>query len=139
MFCPNCLNRDLTERRVAAVSVKVDYCQVCKGVWFDKDEVEKAVPYAIKDLSVPSDATPGRRICPHCFDRMYTFDYPQTLVTVDMCRNCKGVWLDSGEAREIKAVRASEELNREEYDAPAGLRGAMLRFVDQALEWVKTF
>ncbi len=65
---------------------------------------------------------------------MAAFYYPQTLVTVDMCRECRGVWLDGGELEEIGAVRRHlrQEERLERYAPVPGIKGSLLRFIDRA-------
>jgi Zn-finger nucleic acid-binding protein len=138
MFCPKCKTETLVRRRMREKHVSLDVCSRCKGIWFDRDELEQVVPEAIKELAVPPDAEKAGP-CPSCGEWLYAFHYPQTYVTVEMCRTCGGLWLDAGEAREIQVVRQGLGKKAREYDHPSGARGAMLRFVESAMEWVKTW
>lgn len=57
MKCPNCPDATLvmTERQ----SVEIDYCPACRGIWFDRGELDKlldraaAVPATSADRHVP--------------------------------------------------------------------------------------
>ncbi len=68
---------------------------------------------------------------------MFVFDYPQTYVEVDMCGHCRGLWLDKGEAKEIKAVRKhrKQKGELEEYAPATGIKGSLLSFIDRAINW----
>jgi Zn-finger nucleic acid-binding protein len=135
MFCPNCKADTLARRRLREHRVTLDVCTRCHGIWFDREELERLVPEAIRELAVPPGAEKAGP-CPSCGDWLYAFHYPQTYVTVEMCRDCGGLWLDSGEAEEIQAVRRHLGAKARQYDHPSGTRGAMLRFVESAIEWV---
>ncbi len=134
MHCPKCCKESLQEIQVGDVKTLVDQCRTCGGIWFDQRELEMIMTVAVKDLVVPSGAAETDRMCPRDFEAMYSFKYPQTEVTVDMCKKCSGLWLDGGELTEIKNVRAHlagrGELTKQ---APAtGLVGGLGRL----FEWV---
>ena len=94
------------------------------------------MPTAIKELEIPGTARKDvERLCPKCEKALYEFDYPQTYVTIDMCKKCGGLWLDAGEFKEIRAVRNSLQMSgelKEHADVP-GVRGALIRLVDSAI------
>ena len=106
MKCPNCISPYLTESFDSQGKVHLDRCPKCKGIWFDHKELEKLFAAASKDLTVQPDARELGLICPHCGKSLLTFSYPQTLVKVDMCRKCKGIWLDMGELMYIVVLAA---------------------------------
>ena len=139
MKCPQCKVINLIKRKVKEKDFTVDYCPECKGFWFDKNEFEQITSTAIKDLVVPSDSLMGTRECPRCEKPLYQFYYPQTFVIIDMCNKCKGFWLDNGEFKEINAIRKHMEETGEltEYTDPTGIKGALIRFVDSAIEKLK--
>jgi len=115
---------------------ELDCCPKCTGVWFDKEELEAVLRVAAKELAIPNGAEETERLCPACSVPLHTFIYPQTLVRVDMCRRCSGLWLDGGEFKEIATVRRKLEAKGtlEEYAPPVGIKGALLRLIDAALE-----
>ena len=136
MICPKCQGVKLIERRVKGKDFTVEYCLTCKGVWFDRDELEEVMPAVIKELEIPANALKKvKRLCPKCKKALYEFDYPQTYVTIDMCKKCRGLWLDAGEFKEIRAVRNSLQMSGElkQYDDVPGVRGALIRLVDSAI------
>lgn len=141
MYCTKCKTAPLKEAKVKeGGGVAIDYCTQCKGFWLDKGELEKVSRSAIKELSVSAEAMKVSRICPGCQEFMYSFYYPQTFVTVDMCKSCGGLWIDAGELKEIEAVRnALKKNNRlKEYDDIRGVKGAMINFIDQAIDYLQS-
>ena len=128
--CPNCENRFLFRVEPEGMDLELDRCPDCKGLWFDQHELDHVMVTAIDDLVVPPEASTADRQCPVCHKKMFAFYYPQTVVTVDMCKKCKGMWLDAGELKEIRDMR--DALKR------AGLlkeerKGKLMRFLNSAI------
>lgn len=135
MKCPRC-DQDLAQLRHRESGAIVDVCRKCNGIWFDAGELDQVLDVSARDLQAPkSDEERATALCPKCYTPMAAFHYPQTLVTVDMCRACHGIWLDGGELQEIATVRlALQQQHRLELYAPVrGIKGALLRFVDAAI------
>ncbi len=135
MDCPKCAKSALAARAMKGSNQVLSYCEQCKGVWFRQGQLEKVLPGAIKELTIPPDAVLGKRRCPECSRSMHEFSYPQTFVRADMCSFCKGLWLDPGEAREISIVRKGLKKEAKEYDEVAGTKGQIIRLVNAALDW----
>ena len=136
MICPKCQVAKLTRRRAKGKDFAVEYCLKCKGVWFDRDEHEEVMHEAIKELEVPGDAQRDVQcLCPKCDKALYAFDYPQTYVTVEMCKGCGGLWFDRGEFKEIRTIRRSlEKWGEMQEDADVtGVKGALIDFIDSAM------
>lgn len=135
MKCPRC-KCELKQGTVKKSNVEIDYCPHCKGFFLDRGEIEKVCKTAIKDLSVPPKAEQARTLCPVCEEWMYAFDYPQTFVSIDMCKQCKGLWLDPGEIKEIETVRDNLLKSREiqTYDEVRGVKGWLIQFIDNAID-----
>lgn len=136
MICPKCRVAKLTNRRAKGTGFTVEYCLKCKGVWFDRDELEDVMPEAIRELEVPGHAQKDPEcLCPKCSKALYAFDYPQTCVTIDMCKKCGGLWLDRGEFKEIRTLRRSLERWGEmrEYADVTGVKGVLIDFIDSAI------
>jgi Zn-finger nucleic acid-binding protein len=134
MFCPRCKRDTLVTRTIKDRGVKVEHCSSCGGIWFERGELEKAVPAAVDGLRPPDDAEKGRRLCPECFEPMQTYQYPHTMVQVDQCGECRGIWLDAREFEEIRVVRAHMKKTGKLDDDPIyGIRGALLDFIDSAI------
>ncbi len=130
--CPRCLDQRLRARKLKGSGTEIDFCDQCKGIWFEARELEQAAPEAMKDLEVPGDAEFSKRLCPDCVVRLARFTYPQTFVEVDVCEDCAGVWLDAGEFKEIVAVRKHhlEMGELETHGKVPGIRGVLIRFID---------
>ncbi len=137
MICPKCQVAKLTKRRAKGKDFAVEYCLKCKGVWFDRSELEEVMPEAIKELEVPGDAQKDAEcLCPKCNYALYAFDYPQTHVTIEMCKSCGGLWFDRDEFKEIRAVRQSLQKwgEMQEYADVTGVKGALIDFIDSAMK-----
>ena len=140
MLCPKCRDSDLKEAKVRSGSIRVDGCPQCKGVWFDAGALEAVLDVAAKELRVPPSAQESAvHSCPRCRSALYRFQYPQTYVKIEMCKECGGLWLDSGEFNEIKTVRQTlqERGKLEEHAQPTGVKGGLLHFIDAAIEALK--
>lgn len=138
MRCPNCKTVKLSGRTYKKISI--DICETCKGIWFDNKELNNLVDIAIRGLSVPKDAVISKKICPKCTERfLYEFKYPQTYCNIDMCKNCKGIWLDNKELTEIKIVRESfkKKGQLEKIVKPKGIKGSIIDLINSALDYLK--
>jgi len=122
---------ELQQRRVKNSDVILHCCPKCKGIWFRRGQIEKVLKEALKDMPVPLDAELGTRNCPACRLSMFKFDYPGTMVHVDMCRSCQGLWIDAGEAREITVVRRGKA---GQPDKPAGVKGQLINLINHVLD-----
>jgi len=131
MKCPRCDKQPLVPRQVKDKDVTVAMCPKCKGLWFDRGELERAVPGAVEGLTVPEDAERGSGECPRCWGTLYRFLYPGTYVQVDMCGRCSGLWLDAGEIQEIHVVRKAMKGSTCSKDRK-GVGGSLLRFLGSA-------
>ena len=107
MKCPKCKNSDLKENRVKGYKFPVDLCRDCKGIWFDRNELEALLKISVKTIKLPSQARKQHFDCPRCRKPLYAFSYPHTMVIVDMCPQCEGIWLDANEFKEIKLVHST--------------------------------
>jgi Zn-finger nucleic acid-binding protein len=109
MKCPKCNNSDLKENKVKGRNLQVDLCRDCQGIWFDRNELEALLKISVKTIKIPSQARTQPFQCPRCRQPLYAFSYPHTMVIVDMCPQCEGIWLDANEFKEIKFVYATVE------------------------------
>ena len=118
MRCPKCEDTELTAKRVH--EVEIDECASCRGIWFDEDELRKIKDRTDEDLNwLDFDlwkheerfrATWQDAPCPRCEQQLVAVEYAETGVVVDVCRSCKGVWLDGGELEGIVAALEEEAL-----------------------------
>ena len=138
MKCPRCKNK-LKQGTVKKKAVEINYCSQCKGFFLDRGEIEKVSEAAIRDLSIPPEASSSRTLCPVCEEWMVVFDYPQTFVKVDICKECKGLWLDAGELKEIEVVRSNLQKTGtiKQYDEVRGFKGWLIEFIDDAIGYLK--
>lgn len=67
---------------------------------------------------------------------LYAFHYPHTRVTVEACKKCAGLWLNSGEFDEINKARQDlpESIESEEQNEIVGVKGNLIRLIDSAIE-----
>lgn len=95
--------------------VEVDLCRPCEGVWFDRDEL----PRALKDGAQAVRSTglapvwegverKGEKAgeealpCPRCAGPLQRYRYAVTSpILVDGCKKDCGVWVDDGEIQKI--------------------------------------
>ncbi len=136
MICPKCRQEKLQRKHLSTLALTMDCCPKCGGIWFDKGELERALPAADPHLRVPGDAAQMGAACPRCRQPLYAFLYPQTRVGIEMCNACGGLWLDAGELKQIREAREQLPPAVEPADdtVGAGLKGALIRFIDTALE-----
>ncbi len=119
MDCPKCLGK---LQEIAVEKVKIDTCTVCEGIWFDKDELEKVISRDAFDLkhidldrdrfdsfeipyTVAKDLNEKEGKCPRCDDGtvLKRKEHEKTKgLFIDICPNCKGIWLDGGEIRYLR-------------------------------------
>jgi len=102
MDCPEC-HQPMSSKR--AGEVIIDECAQCKGIWFDHHELDE-----VKDRLYPDirwmKCEPWERggvfhvgknrtlKCPRCEDiHLYVFYREESDVTLQLCPQCKGMWL----------------------------------------------
>lgn len=132
--CPNCRETKLRVRILSDDITQMDICPDCKGGWFDGNELAAVLSCALDDLDIPEGAEHTNYICPKCFVPLARIDYPETSVEVDVCADCGGIWLDSGEFEEINHQRAEFQDRLKFYDEfprPKTLKQAVVRFIDR--------
>jgi Zn-finger nucleic acid-binding protein len=116
MICPVCkYDMIVVEYR----SIELDYCNSCKGVWFDSGELELLLK--LQDLEEPEAFLDGiinsqeaispekKRDCPICGHKMKkTAIGEQPKILIDICRNGHGLWFDGGEVAQLMKHLAGE-------------------------------
>ena len=108
MLCPVC-KKPLD--KAIFYGVEVDYCPNCLGIWFEEDELRLAKDEKDKDLrwldiDLWKDESKFRvsrspKLCPSCKLPLYSVNYGDSNIKVDICNVCHGVWLDRGEFKKI--------------------------------------
>ena len=116
--------------------IEVDACNTCRGIWLDKDELDKleaatASTPEERRATVVYGERPSELKCPVDGKQMITFDYRAHAVEIDMCEE-HGWWLDAGEEGRVRGI--IEERVRDlahKYDAESAfgrfLSGAFKR------------
>ncbi len=120
MKCPKC-NEDLLEE-INVNDVKVDYCKSCGGLWFDRDELRIVRDHRDENLSwLDFDlwenenklVVSGKSVdCPRDGKPLFKIKYQNTDVMIDVCLECRGVWLDKDELNKIISA-LKEKVNSE--------------------------
>ena len=136
MNCPKCQRRNLKEKYVSAMNLNVDFCPKCLGTWFDGGELKQAMPGADPQLKIPRNAVRLKASCPKCGKPLYAFHYPHTRVTIEMCKGCRGLWLDAGELKPLREAREQLPLPEQavQNEEVGGVKGVLIRFIDAAIE-----
>ena len=123
MHCPKCIG-NLQDDFIEKYSV--DVCYVCKGIWFDQDELVKIIKQDSQDTTFNSDIghpdyDPPKEIkdlikgfndkigqCPRCIGTTMVKKCYKHGVTVDICPKCQGIWLDGGEIFQLRERKWAE-------------------------------
>jgi Zn-finger nucleic acid-binding protein len=109
MICPACKNEMIV---VEYDNIELDYCNNCRGVWFDSTELELLLKSMNLDsqnlllndiLNAPEAMSQEKeRRCPICRRRMKkTTVGEQPGVLVDVCPQGNGLWFDGGEVAQL--------------------------------------
>lgn len=96
----------------------IDFCSSCEGFWFDGGELQRLVqePALLDTFQLPPHGRHSRpdlpshwRNCPRCTGQKLSSTRLGD-VTLDVCLQCRGSWLDAGELQRLSELhRASPE------------------------------
>jgi Zn-finger nucleic acid-binding protein len=136
MICPVCKNDMIV---VEYHNIELDYCNSCKGVWFDSGELELLLKSrgleetkAFLDgiLNSQEAASPEKkRNCPVCGHKMQkTAIGGQPEILIDICRNEHGLWFDGGEVTRLIRHLAGEHPPK--HDS----KGQVISFLEEVFE-----
>lgn len=121
MLCPRCSHalRPALEDTPGG-RIEIDYCPSCRGIWFDRGELEallartgtesialgEFVEPAARGTRVRCPRHPGlamreRALSPRASGRAFLGEGPASVVHIDQCSLCRGLWLDGGELQQI--------------------------------------
>ena len=119
-YCPRCddelVGENVTRRDDGkATSFVIDSCPRCGGVFYDDGEFRRACnlsdgswkAFVQRMALTRHDSQSGQALqCPGCDGPMTTYRIANRseFCLIDHCPACKGVWLDDGEAEDLKAI-----------------------------------
>lgn len=122
MKCPKCKLEDLKETKINGV--KIDRCENCGGLWFEKNELKTVRDHRDGNLSwldfdlwedksklTVSDKSIN---CPKDGKHLFKIKYGKTNIMVDICLDCHGIWLDREELDKIIS-ELKEKINSETF------------------------
>lgn len=109
MICPVCKYDMIV---VEYQNIELDYCNSCKGVWFDSGELELLLKsQGLEETKVFLDgiltsqeavSSEKKRNCPICGHKMKkTAIGGQPEILIDVCPDKHGLWFDGGEVTQL--------------------------------------
>ena len=109
MICPVCKYDMIV---VEYHNIELDYCNSCKGVWFDSGELELLLEsHGLEEIKVFLDdirnsqeavSSEKKRNCPICARKMKkTAIGGQPEILIDICHDKHGLWFDGGEVTQL--------------------------------------
>lgn len=109
MICPVCNDAMIV---IEYHDIELDYCNKCKGVWFDSGELELMLKSQgleeskelFRDILKSREAVSSekKRNCPVCHHKMKkTVIGGQPEILIDVCRDKHGLWFDGGEVTQL--------------------------------------
>jgi Zn-finger nucleic acid-binding protein len=91
--------------------VTVDRCAACAGVWFDAEELSRLLSEEARHVAqllkggLIAQADGKRADCPRDASKMMrVYSAIDHSVILDVCGECRGVWLDGGEFDKLFAA-----------------------------------
>lgn len=125
MNCPVCKNQALETIKDSTTGLEVDTCGTCLGVWFDSGELEtfykssdlqkRLTPAGSQSLHHTYEVSNTARRCPRCRKGM---ERPLVGgISVDVCRECRGIWFDDGELAKVTQIYKNRGLVGDEMVA----------------------
>ena len=108
LSCPRCQGVKLTQKNFEGTPV--EFCGTCGGFWLNKGELNKIAHPIVGDIEFCSQETAGKKSpsgleCPLCdgvpMVRANFIEFSD--IVIDVCPQCKGMWLDKGELEAINA------------------------------------
>jgi Zn-finger nucleic acid-binding protein len=136
MICPVCKYAMVV---VEYHNIELDYCNSCKGVWFDSGELElllksqgleesKAFFDGIFN-SQEAASSEKKRNCPVCGHKMKkTAIGGQPEILIDICRDKHGLWFDGGEVTQLIRRLAGE------HPPKPDSRGQVISFLEEVFK-----
>lgn len=150
LACPVCLGVKMQKTKIGRGNsqIMLDHCARCGGVWFELGEIQRLRSHQPDALwrKVPQRDYEPRPQCHSChtpISRSLTkctacghdnqLDCPncqkplqiasESGLTLDVCKQCKGVWFDHAELEAIWKLEVSRAVQRRGVAAGAALEG----------------
>ena len=136
MICPACKYDMLV---IEYHNIELDYCNSCKGVWFDSGELklllesqglEETKVFLDGILNSQEAASPEKkRTCPICSRKMKkTAIGGQPEILIDICRDEHGLWFDGGEVSQLIRHLAGE------HEPKRDSKGQVISFLEEVFK-----
>jgi len=120
-------------------NIELDYCNSCRGVWFDSGELELLLksqgleePKALFDGILNSQeaaSSEKKRKCPICGRKMKKTEIGgQPEILIDVCRDKHGLWFDGGEVAQLIKRLAGEHPPKRDS------KGQVISFLEEVFE-----
>lgn len=108
MKCPKCPEQVLATSEVKGI--QIDQCGQCGGVWCDSSELSRLLAIEAGEVGrvARSKANPEASAkagkCPRDGTQMLRVASAKNrTVIIETCPDCRGIWLDGGELKELLA------------------------------------
>lgn len=99
MKCPACQSVMFV---IEYDDIELDYCQQCRGVWFDRGELDLLLGEDAALRVEPARTEESLRRCPLCRAPMAKMNIgPEGGVMIDVCPDQCGLWFDGGEVGDL--------------------------------------
>jgi len=109
MKCPNC---DAELAPAKRHGVEVEYCNACKGMWLNAQELDELEDEAFdlgKKGTLVFDPAPNSRKCPECSGALNSFQYRDYDLQLEFCPSDHGYWLNAGQDDRVLQLMRQEE------------------------------
>tara|TARA_Y100000589_G_C26934187_1_gene539614 strand:+ start:190 stop:534 length:345 start_codon:yes stop_codon:yes gene_type:complete len=108
------------------------------GMWFEDEELSRIIPDSQLDLTINPNALSGKRHCPQCSGmKLQQVHHDPSDITIDLCKQCHGVWLDHGELQKLKSGTLVMEMpieSQTELQAPSQFKVQLIQWIDQTIK-----
>lgn len=136
--CPTCHNAALNPCKVKHSHIQIDQCPDCLGMWFEDEELSRIIPDSQLDMTIDPDTKSSKRHCPQCSGmKLQQIHHASSGITIDLCKQCHGVWLDHGELQKLKSdpqVLKIPIQHKSEQPAPSQFKQQLIQWIDQTIK-----
>jgi Zn-finger nucleic acid-binding protein len=139
MICPVCRKAALI---VEYNNIELDYCPVCRGVWFDAGELELLMEAAgignhlgyLRNIAGAPEVVSSekKRKCPICRHKMKkVYIDEDKKILVDICHVGDGVWFDGGEVQSLVKELAEKSTGKTASNGVLAFVGEMFKYQEK--------